>query len=490
MRIHVLKAADAGRDPRPLALLVFEDEKFGTAPSAGLPPDCLRAARARIERAKFKGEMSAFMHLLAGDRELLLIGAGPRAEIAPARLRRIGGQLAVESRRLGLRAIDIRLPRQAAPHARALATGLAEGGYALREGRTRGVEDARLVIDPDIDTSPLAREADRGAHVGAEINAIREIANRPGNEAPPRVIAREAQALARRCGLACSVWDRRRLEAERCRAFLAVAAGSRQEPCLIHLRYPGRDRRLRPLVVIGKTITFDTGGISIKPAKNMEGMKFDKSGGMAALAFMALVGAVLKPDRPVIGLLAAAENMPGGGATRPGDVVRSRNGKTIEIVNTDAEGRLVLADAIDVALEYDPAGLIDLATLTGAATVALGRPYSALLSNNAPLRESLQAAGEASGDRVWPLPLHPDYKALLKSPFADIKNIGDGSAGTIIGGIFLESFVPAHVPWAHIDLTSAWEERATPYGPAGATIFGAALLAQWVDSGGMEALSR
>jgi leucyl aminopeptidase len=490
MCIRVVKATSSGRDKRPLALLVFQNEKFEATASSELPEDQLRDVRAWIARTKFKGEPATFTHLITNERDVLLVGAGPRAELAPARLRRIGGQLAVESRKLGLRALDVRLPNEAHKHARALATGLVEGSYELRKADNQGVEDVRVLVDPDAEDAPIGHAVDRGALVGEEINLVRDLANRPGNEAPPRVIASEAQALARRCGLTCTVWDRRRLQAERCRAFLAVAAGSREEPRLIHLRYAGRNRRLRPLVVIGKTVTFDTGGISIKPAKSMEWMKFDKSGGMATLAFMALVGRVLKPDRPVIGLLAAAENMPGGGATRPGDVVQSRNGKTIEIVNTDAEGRLLLADAIDVALEYQPAGIIDLATLTGAATVALGRPYSALMSNHAPLRDSLQAAGEASGDRVWPLPLHPDYKTLLKSPFADMKNIGDGSAGTIIGGMFLETFVPAQVPWAHIDLTSAWEERPTSHGPAGATLFGAALLAQWVDSGGLSVLSQ
>ncbi len=493
MRVRVLKTAEAGRGLRPLAVLVHENDINDVA----LPSDPRSAPGAAVRRwmrrTNFNGEPLSFAHVLDGERDVLLIGAGPRAALDPARVRRIGGRLAVESRRLGLRALDIRLPAIAAPHARALTTGLAEGAYTLRlnarAGRAPALTDVRLLLDPPFAASPLAREADRGAMIGAAINSIRDIANRPGNEAPPRVIAREARALARRCGLGCTVWDRRRLEAERCRALLAVAAGSREDPCLIHLRYPGRNRRLRPLVVIGKTITFDTGGLSLKPGKGMEWMKFDKSGGMATLAFMALVGTVLKPNRPVIGILAAAENMPGSAATRPGDVVQSRNGKTIEIVNTDAEGRLVLADALDVALAYKPAGLIDLATLTGAANVALGRPYSAILANHAPLRESLQAAGEASGDRVWPLPLHPDYRALLKSPFADLKNIGDGSAGTVIGGLFLETFVPPEMPWAHIDLTSAWEERATSHGPAGATIFGAALLTQWVDSGGLEALA-
>ncbi len=476
-----IRAISKARTGHPSAYLLSEDS-----------PRLDAAARAWIKKTRFSFDSGTFTYFTQDHRIILLFSTGPRAEWSHRQARKLGGKLAVECRRLGIASIDVHLddPNISPSHARALTTGLVEGTYRIREDKS-GISLEEIFLIPRTGSlADVEKEIARGAAVGHAINEIRDIANRPGNLAPPRVIASEARALARRTGLTCTVWDRKRLEAERCRALLAVAAGSREAPCLIHLRYPGRNRNLRPLVVIGKTITFDTGGISLKPGKNMEWMKFDKSGGMTVLAFMALVGSILKPERPVIGMLAAAENMPGDAATRPGDVVTARSGKTIEIVNTDAEGRLVLADALDVAREYQPAAIIDLATLTGAANVALGRPYSAILSNHAPLRESLQAAGETSGDRVWPLPLHPDYRSLLKSPFADLKNIGDGSAGTIVGGTFLEAFVPAEIPWAHIDLTSAWEERATGHGPAGATLFGAALLAQWIDQGGMEAIGR
>jgi leucyl aminopeptidase len=202
---------------------------------------------------------------------------------------------------------------------------------------------------------------------------------------------------------------------------------------------------------------------------------------MAVLAAL-LIAARLRLRRPLVGLLAAAENMPGGAATRPGDIVRSRSGKTIEIVNTDAEGRLVLADAFSVAGDHAPEVMVDLATLTGACIVALGHTFSALVGNSQRLADQLVRAGRASGERLWPLPLAPEYREGLRSPFADVKNVsGDGAAGTIVGGAFLEHFVPEGTAWAHLDVAgTAWEEKDQPYGPAGATLFGAKLLIEWL----------
>jgi leucyl aminopeptidase len=279
--------------------------------------------------------------------------------------------------------------------------------------------------------------------------------------------------------MTCEVWNRARLKRERCGALLAVAQGSANEPCLITLRYRPRDPRA-PLALVGKTITFDTGGISIKPAKSMEWMRFDKSGGMAVLAAMEMI-ARLKIRRPVVGILAAAENMPGSRATRPGDVVVARSGKSIEVINTDAEGRLVLADALHVAQQHRPAAMVDLATLTGAAVAAVGHTVSAVMGDER-LVKQLFKAGEATGDRIWPLPLYEEYFDMLKTPFADLKNTGDGTAGAIAGGMFLRQFVAADTPWAHIDLTHAWEERDSASSPAGANLFGAQLVCEWIRS--------
>jgi leucyl aminopeptidase len=278
----------------------------------------------------------------------------------------------------------------------------------------------------------------------------------------------------------CAVADETALRRDRCLSVLAVGQGSANPPRLVTLTYPGKRRKEPPVVLVGKTITFDTGGISIKPSRNMEWMKYDKSGGMAALAAV-LLAARLKLDHPVVAILAMAENMPGSRATRPGDIVRSRSGKTIEIINTDAEGRLVLADALSIAAGLRPRAIVDLATLTGACVVALGHVAAGVMGNDETLLKGLQAAGDAAGERLWPLPLLPEYGEALKTPFADLKNVGEEGAGAIVGGAFLEAFVPAGVPWAHIDIAgTAWEEREKPYGAPGATLFGPGLLVEWI----------
>lgn len=425
---------------------------------------------------------------------VLLAGLGDARDFHPGVLRRAAAAAArVAMRQEWSRAsLILNLPWAAlglspADAVRLAAIGFLEGSYAFRTftgpRHTEPSLEVRVEV-PGPDRTGLAAALREGQQTGAVINRTRDLANLPGNHAPPRVISRYARALARRSGLRCEVWGARRLSRERCGALLAVAQGSAAEPQLITLRYAGRRHDRPPVLLVGKTITFDTGGVSIKPAKNMEWMKYDKCGGMAVLAAMELVGTVLRPDFPVIGILAAAENMPGGRATRPGDIVRSRGGASIEIINTDAEGRLVLADALSVARDFKPACVIDLATLTGAASVALGRFRTPLLGNDVPLLDALRRAGERTGDRLWPLPLDREYAAMLGSPFADLKNTGDGSAGTIAGAMFLRHFVPDRLPWAHLDLTAAWEEHDTSSAPAGATLFGTALLCDWIRNRG------
>lgn len=489
MRISVTTAAPARLDALVLPLWLADlDHDEAPVP---IPPPVWKRIRAWARQTNFHATPLALsrLHLETGGTSQLVVlaGCGSQLDYAPGLLRKLGGAIAVQMRQLGLKSIGVRFDRRdrhtlTAADLRAFAMGLTEGGYQLKSGSAPASANARFIVRA-ADARVVAKAVSRGLAIGQAINDVRALANRPGNEAPPRAIAQFARAWAKKHGLRCTIWGRAALARRKCGALLAVAQGSREEPCLITLTHRGRNPKLKPLVVIGKTITFDTGGISLKPGKSMEWMKFDKSGGMTVLGFMGAVASALDPERTVIGILAVAENMPGGGATRPGDVIRSRNGKTIEIVNTDAEGRLVLADALDLAGELDPWCMIDLATLTGAANVALGRHASALLGNNEALQKTLIDAGLASGDRVWPLPLFPEYNKLLQTPFADLKNIGDGSAGTIVGAAFLRVFVPDRIPWAHIDLTSAWEERATAHGPAGATLFGVALLAQWLESG-------
>ncbi len=268
-------------------------------------------------------------------------------------------------------------------------------------------------------------------------------------------------------------------------ALLGVARGSEEPPKFIIINYQGDRESNRPIAIVGKTITFDTGGISIKPSERMEQMKYDMSGGAAVLAAIK-AAAQLKIPVNVVGFLPATENMPGGNAMKPGDVVKTLSGLTVEVINTDAEGRLILADALSYALRSRPSAIVDLATLTGACTVALGRNAIGLLGNHPGLLERVKAAGEASGERVWELPLWEEYFDQIKSDVADIKNVGGRGAGTITAAAFLRKFVD-DTPWAHLDIAStAWADEPRPYTPKGATGVGVRLLVQFLlaEAGG------
>lgn len=310
-----------------------------------------------------------------------------------------------------------------------------------------------------------------------------DLANLPGNEAPPAKIADWARNMAKQTGLSCRVMGKAELTKKGCGGILSVAQGSAQDARMIILKHAGTQPNAKPFVLVGKTVTFDSGGISLKPGKGMGWMRYDKCGGMAVLTAMQMI-ARMKVKVPVIGILGAAENMPGSNATRPGDIIQAYNGKTIEVLNTDAEGRLVLADALGLGADMKPRAIVDLATLTGAVIVALGHAASAVLGNDEGLIKDLIDCGASAGERLWQLPLYKDYTDDMKSDFADLSNLcKSASAGTATAAAFLQEFVPEGIPWAHLDIAgTAWEESAKPYQAPGATLFGARLLAQWIAS--------
>jgi leucyl aminopeptidase len=318
---------------------------------------------------------------------------------------------------------------------------------------------------------------------GAALLSTADLANLPGNEAPPVKIASWAKAMAKENGLSCQVLGKAELTKKGCGGILSVAQGSAQDAKMIILKHAGTDKNAKPIVLVGKTVTFDSGGISLKPGKGMGWMKYDKCGGMAVLTAMQMI-ARMNVKVPVVGILGAAENMPGSQAIRPGDIIKAYNGKTIEVLNTDAEGRLVLADALGLAADMKPQAIVDLATLTGACIVALGSSAAAILGNDTQLVNELIDSGITAGERLWELPLFKDYSDDMKSDFADLANLSkSGGAGTATAAAFLQEFVPEEIPWAHLDIAgTAWLESAKPYQAAGATLFGARLLAQWVDA--------
>ncbi len=289
----------------------------------------------------------------------------------------------------------------------------------------------------------------------------RELGNLPANICTPTYLAQQAQKLARECKLKCEVLDRARMEKLGMGSLLSVGRGSHQPPRFIVLQYRGGKAKEKPIALIGKGITFDTGGISLKPGAEMDEMKYDMSGAGSVLGALR-AAAMMKLPLNVVGIIPAVENMPGGGATRPGDIVTSLSGQTIEILNTDAEGRLVLCDALTYAERFDPDCVIDVATLTGACVIALGAVASGLMANDDALADELLEAGQSSGDRAWRLPLWDDYQELLKSNFADIPNISGGrAAGTITGACFLSRFTKKY-RWAHLDIAgTAWRSGAS-----------------------------
>ena len=346
--------------------------------------------------------------------------------------------------------------------------------YSLTKSKVEGSSLSRVVVGVR-KTTPVAEAFAASEAVALGVELAREWGNRPANHATPRMLADAAKALAKHPRIACTVMGPAEVSRLKMGAFLAVARGSDEPLRFIELRYTGAERSQAPVVLVGKGITFDTGGISIKPAPEMDEMKFDMCGAASVLGvFRAL--AQLQPAINVVGLIPACENMPDGRSVKPGDVVTSMSGQTIEVLNTDAEGRLVLCDALHYGLRHKPAAMVDIATLTGACVIALGSIRSGLFASDDTLAEALLAAGEDAGDLAWRLPLDDEYAEGLKSNFADLANVAGRPAGSITAAKFLQSFVGA-VPWAHLDIAgTAWKGGAAK----GATGRPVGLLVNWL----------
>jgi leucyl aminopeptidase len=362
-----------------------------------------------------------------------------------------------------------------------IAEGLAQGAWVYTEMK-RPPEDRKPPLEAFTLLAPEGMsEFEAGHRVGAAIGAgqafTRGLQVLPGNVCTPAYLGRTAEELGRRHGFEVTVLDRAGIEREKMGALLSVAQGSAEEPRFIVLEYKGA--AAPPVVLVGKGVTFDTGGISIKPAQNMEDMKFDMSGAAAVLGTFEVLGR-LKPKVHVVGLIPSTENMPSGTAVKPGDVVTSQLGKTIEIINTDAEGRLILCDALSYARRYQPACVLDIATLTGAIVIALGHTAAGVMGSDDMLVEEVRAAGERAGERVWPLPMWDEYRDLMKSDIADVKNAGGRPAGSISAGWFLREFVDGF-PWAHLDIAgTAYTERDEPGRVKGPTGIGVRLFSEFV----------
>ncbi len=411
--------------------------------------------------------------------DLPLIGGLTRPTAVRNAIRRAAAVAARRARALGTGAVAFAMPAElragvgAGDFAQAAIEGLAQGAWQFDEmkapngDRKPPVTELSVVVEPAEEAA-----ARRGFATGQGVAEGQALARRlqflPPNQCTPTLLAETALALGKSYGFTVTVLDRAQMAAEGMGALLAVAQGSATEPRFVVLEYRGAGDA-PPAVLVGKGITFDTGGISIKPAAQMEEMKYDMSGAAAVLGAFEALGR-LKPKLNAVGLIPSSDNMPSGSAVRPSDVVKSHSGKQIEIVNTDAEGRLVLADALSYARRYKPAAVLDAATLTGAAVIALGHAASAVMGTDEALIEEVRRAGDRAGERVWPLPMYDEYREQNKSDIADVKNSGGRPAGTITAGWFLREFAEGF-PWVHIDVAgTAYAEADTPplpRGPAG-----------------------
>lgn len=475
---------------------VFEGEE-------GLPdlPGLDAAAGHEISRAQKSGEFRGrlyewFLAPLGGGtwaaKRVVLIGAGKPGQLTVEIVRRVAAAAGYVARNRAVSSIAwIVRPSDGltpAAIAQAAADGLSaaefdSGSYKHRED-VRGKFPSRVLI---ASTSPVADAVARGRIIGESANATRVLCNEPGNVLTPREFATRVAAMSNAVGLGVEVIDEEGIRKLKMGLLLGVAQGSAEPPRLIVIRHEPPGAPASPVLgFVGKGITFDSGGISIKPADGMERMKDDMAGG-AAVAGALRALALLKCPYRVIGVIPTTENMPGGRATRPGDVLTGASGKTVEVINTDAEGRLILGDALWYAQQLGATHLVDIATLTGACMVALGRVASGLFGNPESWVDTVRAAATRAGDRVWPMPLYDEYREQLRSEIADIINSAGRPAGAVTAAWFLREFVDDR-PWAHLDIAgTAWAEERKAYQPKGATGVAVRLLIELAMSGGRSA---
>ena len=432
-----------------------------------------------FEMKDFRGTRDETLHLTGvakGPRRLLLVGMGTVTDKL-ASLKRAGALAARQGQKLGVGELVFYAGQINAEETEAVTAGLIAGAWEYSELKTPTPEsEARKPLERATiltsNTDDTRRGLSNGQAIGSGQSLARRLAMMPGNLCTPEYLAQVAGEIAEKHGLELTVMGRAEMEAEGMGSFLAVAQGTPQDPKLITLQYRGGGKNGKPVTLIGKGLCFDSGGISIKPAQGMESMKFDMCGAAGVLGAMEAI-ASMKLKGNVVGIIGATTNMPSGTAINPGDVVKSHLGKYIEIINTDAEGRLVLADLLSYARRFDPSVVIDAATLTGSCVIALGHTATGVFGTEEALVNEILTAGKKAGEPGWPLPLWDDYKELIKSDVADVKNSGGRPAGAITAALFLKEFVEGF-PWVHLDIAgTAYSESdlvTIPKGPTGVPV--------------------
>jgi leucyl aminopeptidase len=449
------------------------------------------ALQEQIIRTGFKGKEKETLlcqtHGRLATQVLLLIGLGKEGELEEDTWRRVAGKGRKEAGAQGAKRVAGFFPEEhsTAPSLSAFTEGFLLAGYHFgkyksEKNSTSEVHTLTLAGEKLKQSSSLSQCLKNAQQVAASVFFVRDLVNEPASIKTPAYLGEQARKLSRGNGLTTEVWGKGRIEKEKLAGLLAVARGSVEEPRFIKVAYKPSGQPRRKVALVGKGLTFDSGGLSLKPAKSMETMKLDMSGGATVLGVMQVIG-WLKPPVQVTAYVPSTENLPSGNAQKPGDIIRYKNGKTVEVLNTDAEGRLILADALICAAGDKPDVIIDLATLTGACIVALGVQIAGVFGNNQELVNALIRCSKETGEPLWQLPLVKEYKEDIKSAVADIKNIG-GSAGAITAALFLEEFA-GNIPWAHLDIAGpAFVEKDFPYIPKGGTGFGVRTLVRYLLS--------
>ncbi|MDG1878664.1 MAG: leucyl aminopeptidase [Acidimicrobiales bacterium] len=436
-------------------------------------------ADGQLDSAGFSGKAGETHVYLDGKRTEILIGMGGTESVTPAAVRNAGAGVARKFGRYGK--IGVELPDtelDGAAARTALVEGLSLGAYTFLTYKSDGKASKLMTVEVAGGNGAKSQAAcDRGAVIARGQMLARDLVNEPGGSLTPPVFARRASAMAKEQGLAVKVWDEAAIKKGKLGGLLGVNRGSTNPPRLVELTYTPKGKSNGFLALVGKGITFDAGGLSIKTGQGMMTMKCDMGGAAAVVGAMSVLKDLQVPCK-VRAWIPMTDNMLGGDATRPGDVLKIRNGKTIEVLNTDAEGRLVLADGLSLASEAKPDAIVDLATLTGACMVALGPKIAGLMSNNDAWVEQIEAASSATGERVWHLPLPDDYMRMCDSPIADMKNIGGSHGGALTAGLILQQFVGDGIPWAHLDIAGpAFTDAEDGEWSKGGTGFGVRLLA-------------
>jgi leucyl aminopeptidase len=495
MQVEASRARIEELDVQALAVTVFKSEKADEGFLKNIDELSGGLVRSALDAEEFHGKEgeTAYFHLVGNNklkaRRLLLVGVGDASDYKPANVSQMAGTAVRSLRSKNVKSIAV-IPRASGDAGETAATAVEGAFIALFDpDKYRTVEkeekkvDRLVVVIEGADEDALQQGVNVGRIVGESVNFTRDLANEPGAYMTPTDMAERAREIAGEFGLSVDILDEARMEQEGMGSLLSVARGSEEPAKLIILKYtpatpPSDNKEL--LAFVGKGVTFDSGGISLKPGENMELMKYDMTGGATVLGAMRAI-AQLKPPIPILGVAPCTENLPSGKATKPGDVVKAMTGKTIEIINTDAEGRLILADAIAYAKKLGATKVIDMATLTGAVSVALGDVNAAVLGTDQALIDEIITAGREVGEKFWQLPLDKEYSKQIKSDIADIKNVGGRKAGTITAAAFLKEFADG-IAWAHLDIAgTAWSDDAKPYRSKGPTGIAVRTLLRIVD---------